>query len=328
MSDLSTSPASILRRADARPPAHIAAAVERTPAGRDAALLAATLAHATGADQLLISISVEPFVPYPMPVPMDWVSRERQAGSDGAEVAASLGLDARVVSHPDTLPWRGLRAVVRREHRDLLAVGSAHDAPHGTARLGRHAKELLGHLECPLAVAPRGLADRRPPQLPRIGVGFDGSDRSRAAVALAGAIAACTDAELAVCAVIDEQMLNEAAAAELRHGLAAKDMAVDNRELRVRTIATLRRRAEEAAADTAARARVDVRVGNARHELLAQSRQVDLVVVGSSREAPTGRIEAGPSARAVLRQARCAVILVPRPPATESRTPDDDRSPG
>jgi nucleotide-binding universal stress UspA family protein len=314
--DPSTSPASTLRHADARPPAHIAAAVERTWAGRDAALLAATLAQATGADLLLISISVDPFVPYPNPAPTDSASRERQAHTEAAEVAASLELDARVVSHPDTLVWRGLRAVVRREHRDLLVVGSAHDAPHGTARLGRHAQELLGHLECPLAVAPRGLAERSAPQLPRIGAGFNGSDRSRAAVALAGAIAASADAELVVRAVVDERMLNDAAAAELRRGLAAADVPIDNRELRVRTIAALRRCAEEAAADTGARSRVDVRVGSARHELVAQSRDVDLVVVGSAHEAPAGRIQAGPSARAVLRQALCPVILVPRPPAT------------
>jgi hypothetical protein len=56
-------------------------------------------------------------------------------------------------------------------------------------RLGDEARQLLCHLECPLAIAPRGMGSREKPQLERIGVGFDDGPQARAALELAGSIA-------------------------------------------------------------------------------------------------------------------------------------------
>jgi len=86
-------------------------------------------------------------------------------------------------------PGRALRRVVRREHHDLLVVGSGRDAADGRVAVGHTARGLLGRLECPLAMAPLGLRDRSKRRLERVGVGFDGWPEARAAVGLAGSIA-------------------------------------------------------------------------------------------------------------------------------------------
>jgi hypothetical protein len=72
----------------------------------------------------------------------------------------SLAPDARIVVDSNALVWRGLCRVSEREHRDLLVVGSSRRAGDGQVRLGERAQDLLYHLECPLAVAPRGTSKR------------------------------------------------------------------------------------------------------------------------------------------------------------------------
>jgi hypothetical protein len=64
----------------------------------------------------------------------------------------------------------------------------------------------LSHLECPLAVAPRGMQDDPGARLERIGVGFDATPESEAALSLAGSIALAADADLRVRGVVDDQV--------------------------------------------------------------------------------------------------------------------------
>jgi hypothetical protein len=77
----------------------------------------------------------------------------------------------------------------------------------GQVRLGDEARQLLCHLECPLAIAPRGMGSREKPQLERIGVGFDDGPQARAALELAGSIARAAGAALEVRGVVDDRSL-------------------------------------------------------------------------------------------------------------------------
>ena len=58
----------------------------------------------------------------------------------------ALAPQARIVVESNGLAWRGLLGVARREHRDLLVVGSSRRAGDGHARLGQNTGELLSHV--------------------------------------------------------------------------------------------------------------------------------------------------------------------------------------
>ena len=100
--------------------------------------------------------------------------------------------------------WRALRHVVRQEHRDLLIVGSGRGAAPGYVRLGPDTSDLLNHVACPLAIAPRRMAERKRAALTRVTVGFDGEPESLAAVELAASLATAAGAELYVLGVVDD----------------------------------------------------------------------------------------------------------------------------
>src|SRR3974390_2728780 len=185
-------------------PKLIGAAVDGSSSGRDAGGRGSLLAGATGAELMLIAIHEEPLVPIALPGGMSWSAVEEKARTMLAETRDSLAPDARIKVHADVLVWRGLRRVVRRDHRDLLVVGSAPNADAGRVRLGRTAGELFGHLECPLAIAPSGFQRHAKKRLNRIGVGFDRTPESRAALDLAVALAASAGASLEVRGAIDD----------------------------------------------------------------------------------------------------------------------------
>jgi nucleotide-binding universal stress UspA family protein len=74
------------------------------------------------------------------------------------------------------------------EEADLVVVGSSSHARDGTVATERTAGRLLDGAPCAVAIAPAGARDDGP--FRHIGVAFDGSSESRAAVAAAYALAA------------------------------------------------------------------------------------------------------------------------------------------
>jgi nucleotide-binding universal stress UspA family protein len=174
----------------------IGVGVDGTPGGRDAVVLASILARATSAELMLIAVYEEPLLEGVVPADLGWTSVRHQAWTMLARTRDSLAPEARTVLQVDGLVWRGLLDVARREHRDLLVVGSARQAEYGHATVGDAADELLSHLEWPLAIAPRGLQDDPGARLERIGVAFDATPESEAAVALARSLALAAGAEV------------------------------------------------------------------------------------------------------------------------------------
>jgi nucleotide-binding universal stress UspA family protein len=120
-----------------RAPALIGVGADGYPGGRDAVALALLLATPTGGELLLIAVHKEPLLPLTGTQEMNWGSLENEYRKTLAETCDALAPDARIVIHPDVLVWRGLRHVVRLEHRDLLVVGSAYDADAGRTGANR-----------------------------------------------------------------------------------------------------------------------------------------------------------------------------------------------
>jgi len=285
-------------------PALIGVGVDRTSSGRDAVVLASFLARATGAELMLIAVHEEPLIQVPMPEEMNWSTLQKQTQAMLAETRDSLEPNARIAVQADVLVWRGLRHVVRHEHRDLLVVGSAHDAEDGRVRLGRDASGLLAHLECPLAIAPSGLRTNRKNGLERIGVGLNGSPESEAALALAESIASAAGAELKVRGAIDDGVAG---------GSRTEEILLEGDAITERQPISTSERDLAAASGTDVPTKVEVEVGMPTDVLSELGDQVDLLVIGSGHSGRPGRVQLGSTGRALLHDAPCPMLVVPRP---------------
>lgn len=284
----------------------IAVGVDGYPEGRDAAALAAAIAQATGAELMLVAVHPEPVVV--LPAGLDWESVRQQARSMLADVRDELAPDARLAVETDLSVARGLHRVIEREHRDLLVVGSSRHAPDGRVRIGKRVRQLLCHFECALAIAPRGYRENPKTTFSRIGVGYDGSPESTAALTLAGAIAADAGAEVDVRAVVDDRI------PVLGFGFVwVGDMADSWREVVQEEVDLIRDRALDAVKEAGANVEVVAEPGRPADALRELSREVDLLVIGSRRWGPAARVLLGSTGETVLHDAACPVLTVPRP---------------
>jgi len=284
--------------------ARIAAGIDGFPEGQDAATLGRLLAEATGAELMLVAVHTVPLLP---PAPeLSAASLRKESQRILREVRDSFAPGARTVTASDHSVARSLQRVVRRHHRDLLVLGSSRQGPEGRVRIGKRTRQLLCHFECALAVAPRGLhADPRP--LRRIGVGYDDRPESRAALALAASVAAGAGAALHALAVVDDRPPG-LGWSSLPSVLAKTwdDVIGDEME-------RIREHAVAAGERTEKQPDVVVARGRPADALLELSETVDLLVIGSRRWGPTARLLLGTTGEAVMHDAACAVLAVPRP---------------
>jgi nucleotide-binding universal stress UspA family protein len=293
--------------AHVQPPriARIAVGVDGFPEGRDAVALAAAIRAATGAELLLVSVHPEPLVP--MPREMGWSSVIKHGEQMLRSVRDAHAPGARVLAATDLSVPRALQGAVRRHHSDLLVVGSSRDAPEGTTRIGKRTRQLLCHFECALAVAPRGIHTRPEIELQRIGVGYDGGPESEAALVFAGSLARAAGAALQVRIVVDDRM-----PIMLRSALTGL-LATEWREVLDEQAERLRDQAGLAAKRIGAKVELEMCRGRPADGLLALSKEVDALVIGSRRWGPAARVLLGSTGEALLHEAGCPVLAVPRP---------------
>ena len=293
----------------------IAAGVDGYPEGRDAAALGDMLARATGGELLLVAVHPEPLVV--LPPELGWKAMRTQAEAGLRQIRDELAPGAQVVVETDWSVPRALERVVAREHRNLLVMGSSRRGPEGRVRIGKRTRQLLCHFRCALAVAPRGLSTHPSRRLARIGVGYDGSPESEAALALAGSIAVAGGATLSVRGVVDDRIPSLGWFSSGR----AQVMEMWSALLEPQ-VESLRARAQAAADATRADVDVDVRRGRPADALLEFGDRVDLLVIGSRRWGAVARVLLGSTGEALLGDASCPVLVVPRPgngPGTASR---------
>jgi nucleotide-binding universal stress UspA family protein len=287
----------------------IAVGVHGFPEGEDAAVLGTALSRAMGAELLLVTVQSDPLVLPPLGV--NWATLREEARSALRTARTAHAPNARTVVEIDFSVPRGLQRVVRREHRDLLVVGSSRHAENGRVRIGKRTRQLLCRFECPLAVAQRGLHEGPGLRLRRIGVGYDGGAESEAALKLAASIAIAVGAKLTVQSVLDIRM-----PPTWWSGLAKAG--VEMAEWEEAISAEVDRRAVEAGAAveaTGASACTDVKRGRPADALLALSEEVELLVIGSRHWGSVARVLLGSTGEALLHDAACSVLVLPRPPA-------------
>jgi nucleotide-binding universal stress UspA family protein len=191
------------------------------------------------------------------------------------------------------------------EGADLIVVGSTHRGRLGRAVAGSTASQIVGHAPCAVAVAPRGFTGER---LERIGVGFDGRPESEEALRVAAALAGEHGATLHLRGVVVAPM---PVYGNSWGDFAYADVATWDEFSRLE-----RGRLKDAERDALERLDVtawsDVVDGDPVSQLTRLSAHVDALVLGSRGWGPLSRLIVGSVAEAVLREASCPVIVVPR----------------
>lgn len=281
----------------------IVVGVDGRQGGRDALRLAGQLAEVGGGD--LVAVRVFPHQHRPALARSPAVEEERESTQVALDrELADMGMTtARTHVVGDTSPARALHRMAERERADLLVVGSAHRGAVGRVLGGDVALGSLHGSPCPVAVAPRGMADHDAAPLRRIGVGFDGTQESRQALALAVALAtsARVQLELLCAATAPIPLFAEAAWSDG----AIVDYRLEAEELISRTLAELD-------VDAVGKAVV----GGPVETLVELTHRVDLLVVGSRGWGPIRRILLGSTAARLIREAACPVLVLPRGAAT------------
>jgi nucleotide-binding universal stress UspA family protein len=168
--------------------------VDGSPNGRDAIALATqlgapdgrlTLVHVhSGLMRPSAAVTLRPAVE-DAEASLKLLERERAETGVEAEVASVVGLSA----------GRGLHEQAERQHADLIVVGSCSRGLLGRVFIGDDARAALNGAPCAIAIAARAFADRETP-VARVGVGYDGTAESEAALATAREIAAVNGASL------------------------------------------------------------------------------------------------------------------------------------
>lgn len=257
---------------------------------------------------MLVAVHPDPMVV--VPKGLDWTGLHQQARNTLIEARDACAPEARLAVRTDHSVARALHRTVIGEHRDLLVMGSSRHAPEGRVRIGKRTRQLLCNFECALAVAPRGLHAEHDYSLKRIGVGYDGTPESAAALAWAGAVAAGAGSELRVRCVVDDRMPT-VGWGEVWIGDIMRDWMTVVREEKD----SLRAEAQAAARRAGLEVQPEAVSGRPADALLALSGEVDLIVIGSRRWGPGKRVLLGSTGEALMHDAACAVVAVPRPDA-------------
>jgi nucleotide-binding universal stress UspA family protein len=214
----------------------------------------------------------------------DYVRREllRQADAvpDDVPCTVQVALATGVLA--------GLEVVVADEGAQLLVVGASHLGPLARSVRGDIAAGAARHAGCAVLVAPAaedgdGADAGAVPR--RIGVGWDGTPPSDAALELAVALADRGGGRLAIVRACEP-----ADAADARRAL---DEVAERCAERVPTDAELR-------------------IGAAAGALVVGSEDLDLLVVGARRRSGVAALSAGSVSAPVRTHARCPVLVVPQ----------------
>lgn len=205
------------------------------------------------------------------------------------------GISVDTESFPSSLPAQGLKDLARSERDALLVLGPTHHGPIGRVVIGSVGQQLLEEAPCSVTVAPRGFHRRDDEALRVLGVAFDGSPESQAALRHAFELASVVGAELRPLAVV-------------KRGHADGG--------------TLEQSVEAVAKDAgASRVELSLLKGDPARALSKAAKELDLLVTGSRGRGPVRHAVLGSVSAKLMRTAPCPVLIVPRGVATPTAEP-------
>lgn len=281
---------------------HIVTAVDATERSPDPLALGKVLGEATGAPVEVVSIF--PYFRLADPSGEDLTRLREEASQILRALAEASGLPAAQVKViPGNAAAAELQRLSEKDTTGGVVVGSTHRGPVGRVLPGAVGERLLTGSASPVAIAPRGYADRPAARLERVGVAFDGSDEARGALEVGRALALASGAELRLISVFQPVAFG-AVATRVTGGASVNSL------LR----AELRNAFDEALADLSDLPAIDGRfLEGTTIELLAdETAELDLIVTGSRRYGPWAAVLLGGTTHALMRKAACPALVVPR----------------
>jgi nucleotide-binding universal stress UspA family protein len=287
--------------------------VDGREGGRDALALAARLARLFGAD--LVAVHAYPYDLFSGRGTTPDFEGIMHGNAEDTLVGEleRAGVKAHPVALPDGSPGRALHLAAKRHHADLIVVGSAHHGPIGRVLAGDVTMGTMHGARCPVVVAPRNYAERGT-GLETIGVGFDGSPESRAAVELARALAAADHAALRVIRVLVPTAPGGSA---LSYRPDWAERAEERRD-------EAQEQLDAVLADLGEIATGEVVIGDPATELAYAGNDLDLLVTGSRGYGPARRLMLGSTSTRLVRAAPCPVLVLTRGAETDSDDVDVD----
>jgi nucleotide-binding universal stress UspA family protein len=224
------------------------------------------------------------------------VAEEREASGRLLESErAAADVDAELISVVSTTPGRGLHQQAEELRSDLLVVGSCSHGLLGRAMLGDDARAALNGAPCAVAIAAGGYA-AHPAPIASVGVGYNESPESEAALDVARELAAGTHATVRALEVV---AIPTYAYTGLMPPAIGESMDVMLTEANAR-MKNLPGVEGEAA------------YGLTGEELAAFGDRVEVLVVGSRGYGPVRRLVLGSTSDYLQRHARCSLLVLPR----------------
>jgi nucleotide-binding universal stress UspA family protein len=207
----------------------------------------------------------------------------------------AAGIAAELVSADAAPAPRGLHELAEQRDSDLLVVGSSRHALFGRVLLGDIARATLNGAPCAIAIAPRGYTQAHR-GLHRIGVGYDGSPESQAALIAAQDLARRHGATVTALWVVSLQDVRD-----------ERPIPADWTE----TAEVLVNRCRDQLGGIEG-IEGDAVYGGPREELSRLSDRVDLLLVGSRGYGPAGRLVHGSVSSYLFGHVSCPLLVLPR----------------
>ena len=185
----------------------------------------------------------------------------------------------------------GIQALATDRGVDLIVLGSPHHGPIGRVLLGSTAETVVAGAPCAVAIAPRRFRRHAALDPQVIGVAFDGSSESAAALDAGVDLARAAGARLRVIAVEPSVWSRPIR----RQGPVAAELARACAEL-----------PDDIEIETV------VLHGDPAHKLKEETERLGVLVFGSRARGPLRRVMLGSVSTDVIRSAACPVVVVPR----------------
>jgi nucleotide-binding universal stress UspA family protein len=270
--------------------------VDGTQGGRDAVALAQRL---LAEDGKLTLVHVHEGRLHPLhPVTPGLLDEEGEASEQLLREElenAGEGVKATLISAVGASAGATLHSQAEELDADLIVVGSSRHGAIGRVMLGDDTRRALNGSPCAVAIASKRYAEH-PKPFERIGVGYNDTPESRAALELARQVAAPTRARVQALEVIaiPTYAYTGMVAASIGDEI---DVVLKQAGERLRALPGVEGSAV---------------YGLTGEELAAFGDEVDLLVVGSRGYGPWKRLVLGSTSDYLERHARCSLLVLPR----------------
>jgi nucleotide-binding universal stress UspA family protein len=215
---------------------------------------------------------------------------------------------ARIESIRERTIGGGLLKAIEQFKPQLVVLGSSTRGSVGTVLLGANTERVIHDASCPIAVVPHGY--KRPEQGVRlIGAAFSQSPEGREALEAAATMARRAGVKLRAITVLEGDVQQTSGLMAEQHREADPRGGAEARK-RMGAEAALRNAVAELASDLDVD--VDVLAQDPGEALIAASRHVDMLVMGSRARGPKRSVVLGSVSRAVAGGAACPVLILPR----------------